>query len=208
MIFLDLKTSGPNPEKHGILSFAVVDSKRAETGSREYYKSYKLELGRDKRMESGYLEMYGFEERDVRNPSQTKKPKKVLKELVEWMQKASEDNLAGLNLEKKLKFLKKAMQENDIVWPFNEQYIDLFTTAINAYKIERVEVPKKGKGIDLSFDQILWSVGLERVEEIPSALEDAMLEAEAYFRLVYGKNLIKSLRGNFMEVRGFENYPK
>jgi len=208
MIFLDLKTSGPNPEKHGILSFAVVDSKRAETGSREYYKSYKLELGRDKRMESGYLEMYGFEERDVRNPSQTKKPKKVLKELVEWMQRASEDNLAGLNLEKKLKFLKKAMQENDVSWPFNEQYIDLFTTAINAYKIERVEVPKKGKGIELSFDQILWSVGLERVEEMPSALEDAMLEAEAYFRLVYGKNLIKSLRGNFMEVRGFENYPK
>ncbi len=202
MIFLNIKTSGPDPEKHGILSIGAVDSER--TGKESYiYQVPRFE--REKEIVPEYLEIADFKEHELRDPS---KPhiRHALKLFSELAETAKETNLAGQNTRLNAEFLKRAMEEYAMPWPFNKDYIDLLTTAINTYRAENIKIPMREKRIDLTFDMILWSVGLERSIGFHHSLEDANLEAEAYSRLVYGRNLIKSLRGYKIDLRGFEDY--
>lgn len=202
MIFLNIKTSGPDPEKHGILSIGAVDSER--TGKESYiYQVPRFERGKEVVLE--YLKIADFKEHQLRDPS---KPsvRHALKRFSELAETAKETNLAGQNTRLNAEFLKRAMKEHEMSWPFNEEYIDLLTTAINTYRAEEIDIPMREKRIALTFDMILWSVGLERSIGFHHALEDVNLEAEAYSRLVHGRNLIKSLKGYKLGLRDFKNY--
>lgn len=183
MIFLDLETSGLDPLKHGILSIGAVNTETKET----FYLEPRLE--EFKEIDPRALEVNGFTEEDVRDPSRISLGQ-ALNEFMEWVQRCEIKTLGGQNTHFDAGFLKEAMGRHNIEWIFGHRYVDLFSTAINVYQRETIKIPIKDGRFDINLDVILESVGLER-EGHHKALDDALLEAEAYNRLVKGKSLIE-----------------
>ena len=200
MIFLNLETTGLDPVKYGILSIGAVDTER--TKNYHFYDEPRLEKGKE--IDPYELKNKGFVEHKARDPSK-RRLRDVLKRFMIWTRDCKVVTLAGQNPARLAPFLKESIEKYGMEWVFGDKYVDLYTTAVNSYNREGIKIPMKKRRYDLDFDAILWSVGLERSVGIHSSLEDAFLEAEAYFRLEIGSRKFKNF-GPFEEIRNFKDY--
>ncbi len=196
MIFLNLKTTGPDSKIHGIIGIGAVEY---ENPCNFFYETPRLE--KDKKIEFRALEDTGFKEYELKDPSK-KSLGRVLKEFLDWVERIHKRNLVEY-CKQNIDFLRTAMEEASLVvpretsseelakmlergkkiWPFGDIYIDLQTTAINTYHEAGFSPELKDSLYKLTFEEVLESVDLSRAEGPFNALEDALLEAEAYCRL-------------------------
>ena len=185
MIFVDVETTGIDNVKNSIVSIGAIDFFNPVN---QFYEECQVEEGKE--IDSEALEVNGFSEKEIRNPLK-KRIEEILRNFIGWAKKIENITLAGHNIDFDRNFLKEAAKKYRIKWIFGSRIIDLHSTAINDYLMRGRNILIKNKRYDLTSDKIFVYVGLPKEPKPHNSLIGAKMEAEAYSRLIFKKELLK-----------------
>ncbi len=191
MIIVDVETTGLNPKRHSIVSIGAIDFSNPEN---QFYQECRIWDGAEISKEA--LEINGFSEKEIKNLNK-RSLEEIIKDFLKWVSKINERTLAGENPAFDLNFLKASCERYNITWSLGYRTIDLHSLCYIHYLRRGLIPPEKDKKSNLNLDTILKYVGLPAEPKPHNALTGAKMEAEAFSRLVYGKNLLNE----------FNNYP-
>ncbi len=184
MIILDIETTGVNPEKHAIVSVGAVDFLNP---SRTFYEECKIWDGAE--IHERALEVNGFTREEITD--EKKQPlREVMKKFILWAEQCEDKTIAGHNPHFDNSFMRASADRTGFVWAFAYRIIDLHTLCY-AHYIKRNLQPPRSKGrTDINIDVVHNYVGLPDEPKPHNALTGAKMEAEAFSRLLSGKNLL------------------
>lgn len=184
MIVADIEATGLDPHKHSILSIGAVDFDHPE---RQFYGECRMWEGAS--IMSDAILVNGFTRQECMDPK-----KHSLKELMEnflhWIEQTDEKTLGGQNPSFDRDFLNSSFARSSIGWHFSFRTLDLNSMAYMDMIKRGIPVQHKNDRADLSLDTILKYVGLPEEPKPHHGLTGAQMEAEAFSRLLYGKNLL------------------
>ena len=184
MIVLDVETTGVYPEKNSIVSIGAVDFSKPEN---QFYEECKVWEGAE--ITSGALSINGFTEEQVKYTNKNSLEEAVRK-FIQWMEKIEDKTLAGENPNFDKNFLENSIKRYGIDYGIGHRIIDLHSLSY-AHHLKRGLIPPAKNGrTDLNLNQTLVYVGLPSEPNPHHALTGAKMEAEAFSRLIYGKNLL------------------
>lgn len=184
MIIVDAEMSGLDPYKHSLVSIGAVDFAHPE---RQFYGECRIWDGAVTDPEA--LAVNGFTEEQCRDKNR-KSETELIKAFLVWCQEAPDKTLAGQNVSFDRIFLNEALKRAGAEWKFSFRNLDLHSVVYVKFLKEGREVPLKFEQSGLSLDKILVSLGLPEEPKPHIALNGAKYEAEAFSRLIYGKNLL------------------
>ncbi len=193
MIVVDIETTGTDPQKHAMIDLAALDF---ENPSYQFHRSIRIFEGVE--IEQEALDYNGFTLEEISDP---KRPElaQVLEEFKKWLEPIKEKTMAGQNPDFDMEFLRANAERAGIKLPLTHRKLDQHTLAY--FKMRELEMPvpmdEKGRS-NLNSDKVMEWVGIPP-EPKPhhSALNGVLWEAEAFSRLMEGKNLLPQ----------FANYP-
>jgi DNA polymerase III subunit epsilon len=191
MIFLDLETTGTDNRMHGILSIGAIDYENPEN---QFYGECQLFVGAD--IDPQSIPVSGFSVESMRDASKPSE-EQLVKSFIAWTESIEDITLGGENPSFDRDFLRSACMRYKINWPFAYRTLDLHSAFYAKLLGEGKSVPVKNRHTDLGLDRMLALSGLPANPLPHNAMKDAVLEAEVFSRLVFGKTLIPE----------FENYP-
>lgn len=184
MIVADIEATGIDFHKHSLLSIGAVDFEHPE---REFYGECRMWDGAS--IMSDALAVNGFTKQECMDTN-----KHSLKELADnflkWVEQCEDKTLAGQNPSFDRDFLNDSFSRGGIGWHFSYRTLDLNSMAYMDMIKRGIPVQHKNNRADLSLDTILKYVGLPEEPKPHHGLTGAKLEAEAFSRLLYGKNLL------------------
>ena len=184
MIIVDTETSGISPGKCSLLSVGAVDFANPKN---IFYEECRIWNGAH--IEKEALQVSGFTHEQITDPKK-KSDREVVVDFLAWLQPIEEKTLAGQNPSFDRDFLQTTAYRYHINWPLAHRTIDLHTVAYSHMLGRGIAPPKKNQHSDLGLEDILKYVGVNFTREKHNALEDALLEAEALSRLIYGRSLL------------------
>lgn len=188
MIIVDVETTGPNPQKHSIISIGAVDFLNPEN---QFYQECRIWDGAEILKEA--LQLAGFSKEQVK--SKNKKPlKETVKDFLLWTKNSKSKLLAGQNTSFDRDFIKTSAKRYEIKEGFGYRTIDLHSICHAHYLKREITPPCKNKKSDLNLDKILNYVGLPEEPKPHNALTGAKMEAETLSRLIYKKSLLKEFK--------------
>lgn len=191
MIVLDTETTGVDFRKHGLISIGAVDFDNPEN---EFYGECRLRDGAH--IDKAALEINGFTEEHIKEPT-AQTEMELLSKFAAWTKTVGDTTFAGENPSFDRDFLKFAAERNGMDWPFAYRTIDVHAVAYAHMLKKGIEPPQKNGHSGLSTDAVLAYTGLPPRKGHHDALGDALLEAEALSRLIYGEG----------RIADFERYP-
>ena len=184
MIILDTETTGTDWRAHSLLSIGAVDFDDPEN---EFYGECRIFEGAH--VDPDALMINGFTEDHIKDPS-AQTDKELLLKFMEWTKGVGDITFAGENPSFDRDFLRAVAERHKIDWPFAYRTIDLHSVAYAHMLKKGIEPPSKNRHTGLSTDSILSYVGIPERTGPHDALGDALLEAEALSRLLYGEGRI------------------
>lgn len=195
MIVVDVETTGIYHKKNSIISIGAVDFFNPENF---FYKECRIWDNAEIMPES--LKINGFTIEQIKDPNKMSLAGAV-RDFLSWANKCDDTTLAGHNPVFDILFLKDSAQRYKLEWNLGREgigrSIDLHTLCYSNHLKRGLNPPLKNDRTDLNLNKVLCYVGLFDEPYPHNALTGAKLEAEAFSRLIYGKNLIKE----------FKNYP-
>lgn len=205
MLVVDIETTGRDYTKHLIASIGALELlsavDRFEVG-REFYRECRI--WKKAEVSPAALEVNGFTQdglRDLSKPSL----QRTIRHFITYAQSCRDQVLAGANMASfDALFLQNSAQRYGIAWPFgNSGYrtIELHTSCVEHHLRRGLSIPLKDGLSALSTDEIFAYVGLLPEPKPHHALTGAKMEAEAFSRLIYGRNLLPEYAG--VDVSGF-----
>ncbi len=180
LIFIDIETSGLNPDKHAILRISATRSSDGQTFDR-WVKPEEGKWGDKKSLERNgvdieFLKKNGENLRDV------------LKDFSKFSAQGGPSLMAGCGVAFELSFLDESCRRHGIRPPFAGKRIDLQTAAFVAHECGWIKLDPSSQDGALSFDEIAMACGLERkrgVERSPSDMELAIKCLEKCGKISY-----------------------
>ena len=194
MIIVDAEMSGLSPLKNSIVSLGAVDFARPE---RQFYGECRIWDGAETDPEA--LAVNGFTDEQCRDKNK-KSETELIKEFYEWIQPIADKTIAGQNVSFDAQFLNQALKRANIEWRFSFRTLDLHALAYARFIKEGREVPLKFDQSALSLTKILVSLGLPPEPKPHIAINGAKYEAEAFSRIIHGKNLLPEFAQYPMET--------
>lgn len=189
MIVVDIEASGLDPKKSALLSIGAVDFRTPE---RQFYAEARIWDGAIIDLDA--LAVNGFTEEQCNDPKK-ETLEEVMHKFLNWMRLAQEKTLMGQNPSFDRDFLNNSFGRCSIGWGFSYRTIDLHTLAYTDCIQKGISIPIENGRTSLNLDAILVYVGLSKEPKPHNALMDAKLEAEAFSRILYGKNLLPEFSG-------------
>ncbi|MEK6823874.1 MAG: 3'-5' exonuclease [Nanoarchaeota archaeon] len=184
MIVLDIETTGVYPEKNSMVSIGAVDFSKPEN---QFYAECRIWEGAEITQEA--LNINGFTKEQITNTNKHSLEEAVGK-FIQWMEKIEDKTLAGENPSFDRDFLKNSVERCGINYRLGHRIIDLHSLSY-AHHLKRGLIPPAKNGrTDLNLNKTLVYVGLPSEPKSHNALTGAKMEAEAFSRLIYGKNLL------------------
>lgn len=184
MIIADIEATGIDYTKHSLLSIGAVDFNNPE---RQFYGECRMWEGAS--IMSDALVVNGFTKEECIDPK-----KQTLRELMEnflkWIEECEDKTLGGQNPSFDRDFLNNSFGRSSIGWHFSYRTLDLNSMAYMDMVRRGIPVQHKNDRADLSLDTILKYVGLPPEPKPHHGLTGARMEAEAFSRILYGKNLL------------------
>ncbi len=184
MIVADIEASGLDPHKHSILSIGAIELEHPE---RQFYGECRIWEGASIMPDA--IAVNGFTEAECRDQE-----KQSLQELMtvffHWTEQCEDKTLAGQNVSFDRDFLNDSFSRASMSWHFSYRTLDLHSMAYMDAIKRNLPIAHKNERSDLSLDAILKYVGLPEEPKPHHALNGAKYEAEAFFRILYGKNLL------------------
>ncbi len=191
MIILDLETTGTDPQKHAIIDLAAMDFDNPS-----YVFHQPVRIFSKAEIQDEALAYNGFTLEEIKDP---KRPslQQVLSAFISWLEPIKDRTFAGQNPDFDVNFLKTALKHCQFEIPLSHRKLDQHTLAYTAFLKLNKDIPldETTKQSLLNSDAIMEFVGLPP-EPKPhhSALNGVLWEAEAFSRLIYGKNLLPRFR--------------
>lgn len=184
MIVVDVESTGVDARKCSLLSVGAVEF---ENATHTFYMECRAFDGAH--VEKEALVISGFTEAQIHDEKK-QTDREVALAFLDWLKTCKEWTLAGQNPSFDRSFLEETAHRYHINWPLAHRTIDLHSIAYYHMKRKGIEPPQKNNHSALNLDRILKYVGLPTRAKKHNALEDAKLEAEAFARLLYQKNLL------------------
>lgn len=186
MLVIDAEMSGLDPRKNSIVSIGAVDF---EDPARQFYGECRVWDGAE--LDPEGLAVNGFSEAQCLDPKK-KSLEELAREFFAWVEVAEDRTLCGQNVSLDREFLNDSFRRAGVEFRFAHRNVDTHTAGYMYSRREGIVVPRKptDKQSALSLDKILEMLGLPPEPRPHIALNGALLEAEAFSRMVYGKNLL------------------
>jgi len=188
MIVIDTETTGVDTVKNSLLSIGAIDFENPE---RRFYGECRIFDGALVSKEA--LAINGFTEEGIRDASKMS-DRELLTKFTEWANASSDTTFAGENPSFDRDFLRQVALRYGLDWKFAHRTVDLHSIACAYIRGQGRDVPLKNGHTDQNLAATLALVGMSDTRKAHNALEDALLEAEAFSRLIYKKGLLKEYR--------------
>ncbi|HED38126.1 MAG TPA: 3'-5' exonuclease [Ignavibacteria bacterium] len=188
MVVIDVETSGLDPHKYSILSIGAVDF---DNPKRLFYEECKVWDGA--LISKDALRVNGFTEAETVD-SKKQTLEKLMHSLKLWIDECAEITMIGQNPSFDRDFLNNSFRRAGIDFKFAVRTVDLHSVAFFDHLKKEITIPHKNKHSDLSLDNIAKYAGLEEEPKPHNALNGAKFEAEAFSRIVYGKQLLPEFK--------------
>ncbi|MBI2670437.1 3'-5' exonuclease [Candidatus Woesearchaeota archaeon] len=185
MIIVDVETTGLDPKKHSIVSIGAIDFYNTEN---QFYEECRIFDGAEISQEA--LAINGFTEEQIKDHN--KRPlREVVKYFFIWTARFNHKTIAGQNPAFDRDFLRATAERYNLFWPLHYRTVDLHSLCYAHYLKRGLFPPIKDGTNILSPNQIYAYVGMPE-ENLPhNGLFGAKMEAEAFSRLIHGKNLLR-----------------
>lgn len=191
MIIVDVETTGHDTKKHSILSIGAID---LDNPNNQFYIENQMWDGAEIFEGDPLLPNYisallinGFTKEQIRDIN-----KPTLKEAIElflkWIENCNTKVLAGHNPYFDMDFLRSSALKYNLKWTLGYSAIDLYTAVYLNYKKKGISPPK------LRSNDCFNYTGLPNEPNPHNALTGAKIEAEAFYRLIYGKQLLEEFK--------------
>jgi len=184
MIVIDTETSGIDPAGACILSIGAVELEHPEN---RFYGECRV-FG-DAHVSSEALAINGFTDASARDPKK-QSDGDLMKAFIAWSESCADRTLSGQNPSFDEAFMKASCARHHIQYPFAKRNVDLHSVAYAYLRGKGQPVPMKHGHSDQDLSKTLALVGITDERNTHNALEDALLEAEAFSRLVFRKKLL------------------
>lgn len=184
--------SGMDILKCGIWQIGAIDTDNPENTFCEEARvedEYEFILG-----ETNTRKLFGKTEEELRAKNKQSE-KQLLEHFFKWAEKSKSKNIVGHCVQYDFAFLQQKAFKYNLKFPFSHRIFD--THAIASVKYldlnGRLLMKKDRLGFisDMGLKNVLKFVGMKDERIVHDALGDSKLTAEAFSRLVYGKNLLK-----------------
>ena len=186
MIVVDVETSGLDDQKNSLLSIGAVDFYNPEN---QFYGECRIREGAEFDPEA--LKINEFTEEQINDKSK-KSVKELVEEFLEWAGKIDKKILAGHNTWFDKGFLMNAINAHELDWPFGYRVLDLHTLFYtHILEKDPKDIPIEKWDVGFGSDLVHQYVGLFIEPKPHNGLTGAKMEAEAFSRLIHGKNLLK-----------------
>jgi DNA polymerase III epsilon subunit-like protein len=179
MLVVDIETTGTDSEKNAITSIGAIDFDNPQN---QFYEECRIFPDADIQQEA--LILTGLSDKDLNDPKRFSL-EEIIKHFLHWVNASNDNILAGHNVAFDRRFLENACKRCNFAWPFGYRVIDLHSIAYG-YCLAKgmLTIPT------LSLDTILNLVGIPPEPKPHIAIQGAKLEAEAFSRLIFHKNLL------------------
>ena len=204
MIVLDIETSGLDTGKCGIWQIGAIDLETRE----EFLEEGRID--EEDKVEEGALRVTGKTEEELRNEKKQSQ-KQLILNFLEWVKNFQTKIIIGQNIGFDMMFMQtKCIRygiQKELRETIGSKGLDTYTIAQIKHLEKKGNYSLKENGVgDMSLGKVLEFCGLvdNRMElsgtkvvkkgTPHNALEDCKLEAEAFSRLIYGKNLLPEFK--------------
>jgi DNA polymerase III epsilon subunit-like protein len=184
MIVIDTETSGLDPKKNSLLSIGAIDFENPE---RRFYGECRVFDSALISREA--LIVNGFTDESARDSSKMTDRELIIK-FIEWASASSDTTFAGENPAFDRDFMKETALRYKLDWRFAHRTVDLHSIAYGYIRGQGRVLPMKNGHTGQDLSATLTLVGMSDTRKAHNALEDALLEAEAFSRLIYKKGLL------------------
>ncbi len=188
MIVVDVEASGVDPHKHSLVSVGAV---HFENPSYQFYGECRIWDGAD--IMDDAMAVNGFTKEQITDLAK-QTDETLLRSFLAWMEQVPEHTLCGQNPSFDRDFLAATAARYHIDWPLAFRTIDTHTVGYMHFLLHGIQPPTEKKRSALDLDAILRYVGLPEEPMPHNGLMGAKVEAEAFSRLVYNKQLLEDFK--------------
>ena len=185
MIVLDIETSGLSPEKNGIWQIGAIDLDNPDD---KFIEEGRIDC--DDAAEAGALLVIGKTEDELRDIGK-RSQKELLALFFEWCRVIKAKTCLCQNPQFDSVFISMKARKYGMENPLHFRAFDLHSLAQMKHFSVRGNFFMEGGFSKMSLKGVLEFCGMEDSREAHNAIEDCMLEAECFSRLVYGKGMFE-----------------
>jgi len=190
MIVVDVETTGINPVYHAIVSIGAVDF---SVPRRRFYRECRMWDGAH--VQPGALAVNGFTHEQITDPAKLS-AEQAIAEFIAFCQESDDRTIAGHNTAFDRDFLQAAVDRHSIDWRFGNRVLDLHSFCWMHMARAGVPRPQKGVRSALSLNAVLKYCGLPEEPHPHHGLTGALMEAEAFHRLMYHAPLFDEFKAH------------
>ena len=185
MIIIDVETTGIDENVHCIIEIYAMDYDNPDNF---FYRKVKMRPGAV--LNPVAAEVNGFRVEDNDDPERVTLEAMVT-EFDAWSNGIEDRTMMAQNPEFDTRFFQDSYKRAGSEWPFGYRTVDLHSIAYATAQRIGYDIPLAKRNIsNFNSDTIMEFVGLEPEPRPHRARNGARWEAEAYSRLVHGKNLL------------------
>ena len=184
MIIIDVESTGTDPRVHSLLSIGAVDYENPEN---RFYGECRAFAGAH--IDPEALAVCGFSTEQATDATKHT-DEALLRAFYAWLERAKEVTFGGQSPSFDRDFLRMTAERASMSWPFSFRTVDLHSIVYAKLLTEGSLPEVKNKHTMVNLDTALVMAGLPLRTGAHNALEDALLEAEAFARIVEGRELL------------------
>lgn len=190
MLVLDIEASGTEYHKHSIVSIGALDLDKPDN---RFYDECRI--WEEAHVMEGALEVNGFTESEITDPSKQSEAELVIK-FLEWSQQVEDRTITGQNPSFDRDFIKAAAERAGVNWDLAYRTIDTHSLCW-MHMIKRGMKPpidKDHRRSSLDLDAVLNYCGIPEEPQPHNALTGALCHAEVTSRLLFDKQLLQEFK--------------
>ncbi len=184
MIVADIEASGLDYRKHSLLSIGAVELEHPEN---QFYGECRMWDGAS--IMSDAIAMNGFTRQECLDPKKSSL-EELMHSFLAWTETCKDKTLAGHNVSFDRDFINDSFARAHIGWHFAFRTLDLHSMAYMDMTKRGLVIPQKNDRAEITTDDIFKYVGLPIEPKPHIGINGAKYEAEAFSRLLHGKNLL------------------
>lgn len=178
MIILDVETTGLYPEKNSLLSIGAIDF---DNPADRFYEECHIWEGAE--IDPAALAINGFEAKNLSQFTE-KSEAQIVKEFFDWAENKNDLTVAGQNCYFDLYFIEAAAKRAGEPRTLPKRIFDQHSVVYFHMLKKGITPPQKNKGSALNSDTIMKYVGLPPEPRPHIAINGAIWEFEALYRLI------------------------
>lgn len=185
MIIVDVETSGPSKTLCSIVSIGAIDFESLKT----YYDENKVFDGALIKQEA--LDLNGFTREQITNSNKISLEQNV-SNFIQWANQFEDKTLAGQHIGAyDSDMLKISAERYNLKWLFGYGTVDLHSLVFGHQLRSGLKPSMHSGRAAIRSEEISTYVGIPQEPKPHNALKGAVFEAEAFSRLIYGRNLLQ-----------------